>query len=1270
MENHRNFSEEENFNGHYSIEDEIIDRLDHTTTPGASSKNRSHKDDSAWDETVDPNDPASVLYPSSEPADPATVTQSGDTFSVSFDLSDHGPNQGHGSAQRQDHNPNQEQGSAQDPEASSSLIDAPSTNHAAPGPGAAKRRTRRGSVSRRPAVAPDARENEDAENFRAGTDAAGTDGDGAGAAGAEAEGTNAEASANESSAAESIFTQAADANPAGITFGPHLIDYVAAQPFPLDDFQLEACSYVEAGEGVLVCAPTGAGKTVVGEFAVYLALAQGTKCFYTTPIKALSNQKYHDLVELHGEEKVGLLTGDVAINRDADIVVMTTEVLRNMMYADAYALRRLSHVVMDEVHFLADASRGAVWEEVILGLPQEITLIGLSATVSNSEEFGAWLSTVRGSNHIVMTEHRPVPLDQWMLVNKQIYPLLDQNQNELGERELNPKLEAAIERMQGNAMERADGRANFRNRSAHGKRSGGGPNARGGRSSRGGERDFRPIRRPEVIRLLERAEMLPAITFIFSRRGCEQAVVQCLRSQIYLTDSAEAKEIARIVDEGVVGIPEVDLKLLNFRTFKDAAMRGFAAHHAGMLPAFRHIVEKLFQRGLVRAVFATETLALGINMPARTVVLERLIKYNGVGHVDVTPAQFTQMTGRAGRRGIDTMGNAVVLWEPTLDVDMTAQLATTRTYPLISTFAPGYNMSVNLLKTYGYAASHRMLEKSFAQYQTNGDVVAMSLQVEKAEDQVAAKLEELQELLRQEEVYGLSGELFAAAGASHSQGSEESDASGPRTLQDIAELNAETVDVDALVALVEEYVQLRRDLKSAEDDARRKALSDMRKENAAVMRRFDIGDVVALPGKKQSILGVVVGYPTDHSNPNPWITLETGWSGRVSAHDLGATPMVVGKMKLARETISHPRRNSHAVVRQMRGTKFSRPKRLRARLGEPKSKQVAKLKKALRAHAVHNWPVRDLIAGAAHDYLKAQRTLAFHKQQMDEVTDTLGATFDAIIGLLQFLDYVEVITPEQWQERRQLLKEVPTEASQSTEVEVATGTDAPGTNAVGTSDLGTEQGNEAALVAEAGSAASYAAAAAADAERAIMRDTKALAHFGGIPVATDEGERLALIHNENDLLVAQCLKRGIWDELDPAELAALASTCTFEVRKETNSELDPPTEAIAKALSRTWMVYEDLREDQQRFGLPPSKVPEAQFVTAIHQWAAGAPLAYCLQAAAASGAELTPGDFVRSVRLVIDLLNQIANTGYSKQIRSNAREAVAALTRGVVELAS
>ncbi|MGA9374098.1 MAG: DEAD/DEAH box helicase, partial [Mycobacterium sp.] len=500
--------------------------------------------------------------------------------------------------------------------------------------------------------------------------------------------------------------------------GPLLLGFAAQLPFGLDPFQVRACAALEAGHGVLVCAPTGAGKTVVGEFAVHLALAAGRKCFYTTPIKALSNQKHLDLVRRYGADRVGLLTGDQSINADAPVVIMTTEVLRNMLYADSPALQGLSHVVMDEVHFLADRMRGAVWEEVILHLPEEVRLVSLSATVSNAEEFGGWIQTVRGDTTVVVDEHRPVPLSQHMMVGKRLFDLFEGDSNGTL---VDPNLMRHIAHRR-----EADRLGDWQPRGPHSRNRG-----RQGRPSLN-----RAPSRADVIATLDAEGLLPAITFVFSRAGCDAAVKQCLRAPLRLTSDAERARIAEVIDRRCADLAQSDLAVLGYYEWREGLLRGLAAHHAGMLPVFRHTVEELFTAGLVRAVFATETLALGINMPARTVVLERLVKYNGEQHAPLTPGEYTQLTGRAGRRGIDVEGHAVVLWhadDNAAEPAEVAGLASTRTFPLKSSFAPSYNMTINLVQQMGPDLARQLLERSFAQFQADRSVVGLVRGIERGE---------------------------------------------------------------------------------------------------------------------------------------------------------------------------------------------------------------------------------------------------------------------------------------------------------------------------------------------------------------------------------------------------------------------------------------------------------------------------------------------------------------------------------------------------------
>ena len=483
---------------------------------------------------------------------------------------------------------------------------------------------------------------------------------------------------------------------------PVTTEFLLTFDFEFDPFQISACHAVEDGKGVLVAAPTGAGKTVVGEFAAYFALQAGKKCFYTTPIKALSNQKYSEFVAKFGEDRVGLLTGDTSINGEADILVMTTEVLRNMLYAGSNTLTNLGCVVMDEVHYLADKFRGAVWEEVLIHLMESVQVISLSATVSNAEEFGEWLGEVRGETEVIVSEIRPIPLFQHVLIGNRLMDLFDQP----------GKINPEILQREREAIRRSSLGRNRRGRFAE-------PSDR--------------MSRADIIEKLQRENLLPAITFIFSRVGCDAAVKQCLHAGLRLTSPEERTEIRQTALRYTQNIAEEDLEVLGFQEWLTALERGIAAHHAGLLPSFKGAVEDLFQRGLVKAVFATETLALGINMPARTVVLEKLIKFNGEAHVPITPGEYTQLTGRAGRRGIDIEGNAVIQWSPTVDSASAAGLASTRTYPLRSSFSPTYNMAINLISRFGRETARRSLESSFAQFQADRAVVGLTRQIRKNE---------------------------------------------------------------------------------------------------------------------------------------------------------------------------------------------------------------------------------------------------------------------------------------------------------------------------------------------------------------------------------------------------------------------------------------------------------------------------------------------------------------------------------------------------------
>src|SRR4051812_3186637 len=713
----------------------------------------------------------------------------------------------------------------------------------------------------------------------------------------------------------------------------------AQYPFELDDFQLRACEALVDGRGVLVAAPTGSGKTVVGEFAVHLALHTGRKAFYTTPIKALSNQKYSDLVRRHGPESVGLLTGDNTINGEAPIVVMTTEVLRNMLYADSPTLAGLGYVVMDEVHYLADRFRGAVWEEVIIHLPDDVLVVSLSATVSNAEEFGDWLDTVRGDTEVVVSEHRPVPLWQPVMVGQRLYDLFADDAAPGPSARVNPEL-LRLARDEDRIVRMARGR---------GRRP---PRGSAGRSTPS---------RADVVGQLDRAGLLPAITFIFSRAGCDAAVQQCLHWGVRLTTPEERDEIRRVVDVRCADIPDEDLAVLGYWEWAEGLERGLAAHHAGLLPTFKEVVEELFSRGLVKAVFATETLALGVNMPARSVVLEKLVKWNGETHADITPGEYTQLTGRAGRRGIDVEGHAVVLWQPGLDPESVAGLASTRTYPLRSSFRPTYNMAVNLVDQVGRARAREILETSFAQFQADRAVVGLARQARRQEEALAG---------------------YAEAMRCH--------------LGDFSE-----------------YAALRRRIADREAELSRRSNRDHRAAALASLEKLRRGDVVRVQAGRRAGWAVVVdpGTPGGADGPRPTVLTVDRQIHRLSLQEVPGPLEPLTRVNVPKTFNSRnpaARRDLASTLRNALGAAVDddlRPRRGRSLAAD--DDELAELRRRLRAHPCHGCADREEHARWAQRWWRLQRETEQLTRRIEGRTNTIARVFDRVCDLLTERGYLD-----------------------------------------------------------------------------------------------------------------------------------------------------------------------------------------------------------------------------------------------------------------------
>jgi ATP-dependent RNA helicase HelY len=905
---------------------------------------------------------------------------------------------------------------------------------------------------------------------------------------------------------------------------PELAAFRSGYDFEFDPFQVAACGALTAGDGVLVAAPTGSGKTVVGEYAVHLALAQGRKCFYTTPIKALSNQKYGDLVRRYDTGTVGLLTGDNAINGDAPIVVMTTEVLRNMLYAGSPALRGLGYVVLDEVHYLADRARGAVWEEVIIHLPESVRVVALSATVSNAEEFGDWLAQVRGGTQVIVDEHRPVPLWQHMLAGRRLYDLFTDEEH----RQVNPELLRLAQRDA------------FRTPAS--------------RPRRGGARPRRtpPPYRPEIIDRLDRAGLLPAIDFIFSRAGCDAAVMECLTAGLRLTTPDEAAAIEAVASRRTADIPDEDLAVLGYHDWVTGLRRGIAAHHAGMLPAFKEVVEELFAAGLVRIVFATETLALGVNMPARTVVIERLDKWNGETHATLTPGEYTQLTGRAGRRGIDVEGHAVVMYQPGVDPAMVAGLAGTRTYPLNSSFRPSYNMAVNLTQRAGRARAAALLESSFAQFQADRSVVGVARRLRRAQAHAA-------ELTR-----------------------------------------SMTCDRGDFM----EYAALRHRLTEAERTASRSRASSRRAEAARSLGALRRGDIIKVPAGRRAGMAVVLAPPPSgddfsvrHHGDGPLVLTLAGQVKQLSAMDFTAPVKPVETVRIPNSFSERSPKHRRDLVSAMRSKLAGRDFDDRGPGGEDAAGaaedgrgDIAELRRKLRRHPCHACPDREQHARYAERYFRQQREIADLERQIGSRSHVIARTFAKVCSVLDRLGYLDGDT------------------------------------------------------------------------------------------VTPDGQRLARLYSELDLLAAECLRRGFWDGLNPAELAACVSVLSFESRA---AQDDGPPARLPKgpvgdvltAMTRTWGELDQL---EKRNGLSFLREPDPGFVWAAYRWVRGANLEDVLE----SVPGLTPGDFVRSTKQLIDLLDQIAGAAAAmrapaaaedeevaprdRDVAATARAAIDAMRRGVV----
>jgi ATP-dependent RNA helicase HelY len=858
---------------------------------------------------------------------------------------------------------------------------------------------------------------------------------------------------------------------------------IARYDFSLDKFQIDAIDALDAGSSVLVAAPTGSGKTLIAEYAIDAAIQQKQRAFYTAPIKALSNQKFNDLVAHYGKSEVGLLTGDNSINTSAPILVMTTEVLRNMIYARSEALNRLAVVVLDEVHFLQDAYRGPVWEEVIIHLDPTVQLVCLSATVSNATEVTEWLSTVRGRTVAIVEEKRPVEL-----INHFVVGDASTHQVSMFETIVNGQANPEVTRLEQHATQSAQ-RSNYRSHQESQNRQ-----DRRNKSAAKRSRLFAPSR-VEIAELLEQQDLLPAIVFIFSRNQCDEAAESCVRAGIRLTTPEQRTEISEIIDQRVDNFTDDDLAALSFSKFANQLESGIGAHHAGLIPAFKEIVEECFIRGLVRLVFATETLAVGLNMPARAVVIDKLTKFTGEHHQPLKASEYTQLTGRAGRRGIDTVGHALVLFNQFVSFEQVAALALSRSFRLTSAFRPTYNMAANLIQTHSRQEAHHLLNLSFAQFQSGRDVVELQARITRR--------------------------------------SKERD-----RLREQAKSPFGNID---------EY----RNAFEIRPDARQiiEAIDSLKP-----------GDLILVPKSGRETKAAVISTAQRVNGTKLTLVASTKAVLQLQAGDFEAPPTKQGHIVLPESlAFTSPKFIKEVALRVMR----TKP-------NKPNTKSSASKNFTELSHGVSQDPElrRRLIAAKSADRIDSELTIM--EARINKSVQSVSAKFDELVQLMQRRGYVSA-----WN-------------------------------------------------------------------------------------LTDQGRTLARIFHELDLVVAEALTDGLFDDLNPAELASLLSTFVYEFRRAE----DPPRPIIPTTLASRWKTLQALSnkiaQDEDSSGLSPHRSLDPGLMDVTFAWASGDELIDILNE------DLTAGDFVRTMKQLIDLLRQISLVALLQETRDSALAASQALLRGVV----
>jgi ATP-dependent RNA helicase HelY len=588
--------------------------------------------------------------------------------------------------------------------------------------------------------------------------------------------------------------------------------FAARYPFGLDDFQRDAIEVLAGGASVMVAAPTGTGKTVVAEFAVFRARERKRRALYTTPIKALSNQKYRDFRAQYGDD-VGLMTGDVVENPTGRILVMTTEVVRNMLIQRPEEFSDVDCIVFDEVHFLSDPMRGTTWEEAIICAPNHVQLVCLSATVSNAGQVADWISEVHRPIKLITHRKRSVPLEHFYYLDGELIPMIDARGRATADlRGVGGELRRGI---------RTRGMAFTRDRRGEGR----------------GE-----TVPADVVRKLRGEGLLPAIYFFFSRRDCERAAETC--AFLGLARGEPQLAIRALVTERLSQLAEPDQQLNQVQTLRRLLPLGVGFHHAGLLPVLKILVEELFNKGLLQVVFATDTLSLGINMPAKTVIVGELTKFDGESRRPLTPNEYQQLTGRAGRRGIDVRGVAVVPYSPWVAAEEAIEIGTGDLLPIESGFTLRYNTVLNL-----WDAGPKPTERL-------SHLFASSLREFQLDDEVKAIHEEMA-AIQHELRTGTKADLAQTAHGAHARRYRGNRYAGHYTRRDLLQDRVAELEQESLRARQMKRTRARRTLRSLERILEQfRYLEDGRptRKAAALREMFDANGLILVEAMTRGVL--------------------------------------------------------------------------------------------------------------------------------------------------------------------------------------------------------------------------------------------------------------------------------------------------------------------------------------------------------------------------------------------------------------------------------